>query len=342
MKHLFEKAQNKLKYFLQPKAIVLSYHRIADVAIDPWQLAVSPANFEQQLQVLKKYRLFTAGELVDQLNNGTLKNGMVCITFDDGYRDNYVIAKPLLHRYKSPSTIFIPFHYVDQKRQFWWNELQTIVLGRHELPPNLSILINEEQFHFNLETDSKFDKVQWQKQSSWVWYEEPPSKRCKLYLELWKRLQTLDHEVIISILNELRSWSSLSIVADELDCPVSVGELGHLIHDPLFEIGIHTNTHPALAYLNKQKQYEEIETCKRKLFDLGNHKTESIAYPYGIYNNATISVCKELGLNGGFTTTDKPVLANDHSLELGRFHVKNLNGKEFEKQLNYWIKGYNF
>ena len=148
-KNLLARGHKKLRYFFQPKAVVLCYHRISDVAIDPWEITVSPENFRQQLQVLKKYKLFTAGQLTEQLQNGFLQNGMVCLSFDDGYRDNYVVAKPLLQQYKCPSTFFIPVHYLDQQRQFWWDELQSVLLGAHSLPKHLSISINGEQFNFD-------------------------------------------------------------------------------------------------------------------------------------------------------------------------------------------------
>jgi hypothetical protein len=37
----------------KPKPVILMYHRIADDQIDYWRLAVSPAHFEEQLQVLR-------------------------------------------------------------------------------------------------------------------------------------------------------------------------------------------------------------------------------------------------------------------------------------------------
>ena len=43
--------------FLRPKetkALVLMYHRVCDIETDPWQLAVSPNNFESQIKALKK------------------------------------------------------------------------------------------------------------------------------------------------------------------------------------------------------------------------------------------------------------------------------------------------
>jgi hypothetical protein len=73
------------------------YHRIDHVDSDPWELTVSPENFEDQLQVLtKRYRVVPVNELSAQLGKGAIRHKSICLTFDDGYRDNYLYAKPLL------------------------------------------------------------------------------------------------------------------------------------------------------------------------------------------------------------------------------------------------------
>ena len=342
MKNLLRRAQKKLRYFFQSKAIVLCYHRIVDVTIDPWELTVSPENFEQQLRVLKNYQLCTGSQLIEHLQNRSLKNGMICITFDDGYRDNYRIARPLLQKYTSPSTFFIPIHYIGQEELFWWDELQAIILGKHDLPQKISILINGERLDFDLGVESKHSEEKGQKLTSWIWYDTPPTKRSALYIELWKRLRPLDLGSISVILSELRKWSLLNIIGGELELPMGIIELKDMIVNPLFEIGVHTVTHPALAFHNRQKQYEEIAGCKERLVELGNKITNTIAYPYGIYNDDSVEICKQVGLKGGFTTENKAVHTYDHPLKLGRIHVKNWNGTEFEKNLRYWIKGFRF
>ena len=45
------------------------------------------------------------------------------MTFDDGYRDNVHVAKPLLERFEIPATVFVVSAYVDSDRDFWWDEL---------------------------------------------------------------------------------------------------------------------------------------------------------------------------------------------------------------------------
>jgi len=93
---------------LHKRKAVLMYHRIASPVNDYWQLCVSPENFEQQLQVISKYK----------------KN--ILITFDDGYIDNYSNARPLLEKYQLPAIFFIATGNIDSGKEFWWDQLEQL------------------------------------------------------------------------------------------------------------------------------------------------------------------------------------------------------------------------
>src|ERR1044072_9851462 len=111
------------------KAIVLMYHRVASVSADPWELAVQPEHFEQHLAILKnKFHVVPLTELVHQLQQRKLRTDCVCLTFDDGYSDNFINAKPLLEKYQCPAIFFIATKFINRKDMFWWDELQQIML----------------------------------------------------------------------------------------------------------------------------------------------------------------------------------------------------------------------
>ena len=337
---LIRKGFQRIQYFLKKKAIVLSYHRIANPDIDPWEILVSPANFEEQLQVLKKYKIITPAQLLRYLKSGRLENNTVCITFDDGYEDNYVTARPLLEKFNFQSTIFIPVHFIGQQREFWWDELQSIIFCTCDLPQKLSISIVDQTFEFDLEDDARFNTLQYEKNTSWIWYEEIKTKRAELYLRLWEQLRPLKYDAIENVLEKLKQWSSFAKTVDKTNFPMTEDQLHSIVEHPLFDIGIHTVTHPALAYHGRQYQYNEISSCKKQLEILSGHPVNTIAYPYGIYNEETIEVAKELGVGIGFTTQGSAVQSTDHPLKLARYHVKNWNGNEFERRLRLWTKGF--
>lgn len=101
---------------------VLNYHsvsadaswlRIADL------IAVSPALFQRQLRYLTRrgYISLTLAELHERLaapRDGSRPRRLVALTFDDGYRDNWSVAFPLLKQYNVKATIFVGSGFVDE------------------------------------------------------------------------------------------------------------------------------------------------------------------------------------------------------------------------------------
>ncbi|MHB8544294.1 MAG: glycosyltransferase [Leptospirales bacterium] len=86
---------------------VLMYHRVSeDQGRDI--LSVTPFAFAEQMSWLHEegYRVLAVEEALSHLDAGTLPEKSVSITFDDGYRDNYEEAFPVLSRYRMPAIIF--------------------------------------------------------------------------------------------------------------------------------------------------------------------------------------------------------------------------------------------
>lgn len=99
---------------------ILMYHYISepppDANIYRRDLSVTPANFEAQLAWLRSegYESITLTDLVYHLALGwPLPDKPVILTFDDGYRDNYTHAFPLLKKYEYTGTFFLVTHPID-------------------------------------------------------------------------------------------------------------------------------------------------------------------------------------------------------------------------------------
>lgn len=89
---------------------ILMYHSINPNALPEDRIVVPPIIFERQMQFLKKHKynvisLKSLGQLISQKQRIPLKT--VVITLDDGFRDNYLYAFPILKKYNLPATIFI-------------------------------------------------------------------------------------------------------------------------------------------------------------------------------------------------------------------------------------------
>jgi peptidoglycan/xylan/chitin deacetylase (PgdA/CDA1 family) len=92
---------------------ILTYHSISN-EIEPDE-TVTPKEFEKQLQYIKEnYKVISLEEAVEYIQTDIEKiSGSIVITFDDGYRDNYRHAYPLLKKYNFPATIFLVSDFIN-------------------------------------------------------------------------------------------------------------------------------------------------------------------------------------------------------------------------------------
>lgn len=121
------------------------YHHIAvppagadDIRRD---LSVPPAAFEEQLRSLKQlgYQSITLGELALHLTVGApLPERPVVLTFDDGYRDAYTEAFPLLQRYGFSGTFFLVTAPLDQHNEEWlsWRQVAEMHAAGMQFEPH--------------------------------------------------------------------------------------------------------------------------------------------------------------------------------------------------------------
>jgi len=85
-----------------------TYHHVDPKLVN--EIAITPAAFEAQLKVLKDggYHPITARQLAEHHEKGTpLPDKPVMITFDDGWRNQYQFAAPLLKKYGFVATFFV-------------------------------------------------------------------------------------------------------------------------------------------------------------------------------------------------------------------------------------------
>lgn len=80
------------------KSLILCYHSVSNSG---WRFSTSPTQFEKHIKFLKKN--FTIISLAEALK-GTAG---VCITFDDGYKDVFTVAYPILKKHGLTAAVFI-------------------------------------------------------------------------------------------------------------------------------------------------------------------------------------------------------------------------------------------
>ena len=99
-----------------PAVRILYYHSISD---DPVRSSVSPAAFEGQMAHVRNqgYRVLHLSDVVRRLAAGApLPDRALAVTLDDGFRDNYDAALPVLVRFEIPATVFLTAGYIGTDR----------------------------------------------------------------------------------------------------------------------------------------------------------------------------------------------------------------------------------
>ena len=135
---------------------ILMYHHINYLSSNTskeWRdLTVSPATFEEQMKYLfeQNYQPITFKKFIDYFNKGEkIPEKTLIITFDDGWRNQYNYAFPVLKKYNFPATFFVVVNYVGASKFMSWEQLKELIangmeIGSHSMNhPNLRNLPEE-------------------------------------------------------------------------------------------------------------------------------------------------------------------------------------------------------
>ncbi len=98
------------------RAVVLYYHRIGQTDV----LTTEGEEFSRQLRYFKSnYECISLAELCQRLREGrAFRRRSLVITFDDGYRDNFTEAAPLLKEIGLTATFFVSTGFIETERDF--------------------------------------------------------------------------------------------------------------------------------------------------------------------------------------------------------------------------------
>ncbi|BAZ09727.1 polysaccharide deacetylase [Calothrix sp. NIES-4071] len=323
---------------LAPSGLILLYHRVTELGSDPWSLCVSPQHFAEHLEVLQKLGVTVP---LQQMNH-TLQSGkrlerQVVVTFDDGYADNLHNAKPLLERYGIPATIFLTTGYMVQEEEFWWDELDRILLQPGCLPSVLSLSVSGRNYKWELSKDGDYSEQDYQYNRRLNWKKKNISSiRHSIYYSLYKLLYSLPKHERAHLIDQIRIWAGASTQVRPTHCTLTQSQMLELAQGELIEIGAHTITHPFLATLPSQAQQEEITSSKTLLEEILERRITSFAYPHGNFGSETKTIVQEAGFSCACSTTTGNVRKNSDRYALPRVVVEDWDGDEFARRLSVY------
>jgi peptidoglycan/xylan/chitin deacetylase (PgdA/CDA1 family) len=302
--------------------IILMYHRIAEPRRDPWDLAVSPARFAEQTEVLRRTcRVLPMDRLVDRLAAGSLPADAAAITFDDGYRDNLTEGHPILARNDLPATVFLATAAIGSGAAFWWDELADLVLEA----PSVAGMLPSRGLDIRLGAPEPGDRRVWRAADG------AATARQSLYLDLWREFRGLDEAGRRTAMAEARHLFGGAGASDSV--PMTSDDVRALTDGGLVAIGAHTVTHPTLSGLPLERQRAEIATSAATCREIVGDRVRGFAYPYGDRSAATISAVRAEGLAWACSTVARPVAAADDRWDLPRIQVADWDGETFARQL---------
>ncbi len=263
---------------MQSAITVLMYHRVLeDVECPdyPFPSLVMPRSlFEAQLAYLSEHtRVLTVSDALRRL--GDVSQGskpLVCLTFDDGYEDNFQIAAPLLEAKGFPGTFFITAGAVQEQKPLWYDRAA-----------DLWALLGAEKLRELTRRSADTDGARVDTRQSWIEW-----------------LKGISHDRRGVIMATLES----AVNDSELPCPLMTADQVRQLAERGHEIGSHTLWHPILTTMGEDERRDEIDGARKLLQEWTRGAVEGFCYPNGDFDLAVIQQLREAG--HGYACTTRP------------------------------------
>ncbi len=322
--------------------IILLYHSVAKVRTDPWGVRVKPRNFMEQMMVLKAHcRVMRLADLDQALSAGEIPPRAVVVTFDDGYVDNLLHAKPAMQRCGVPGTVFVSSGYMDQRDEYWWDEIDRLILQPGTLPREIEIAVAGRTLSWKLGDAADYGPIRAWRDRHWFAWQEPRNPRQRMFLEFWEALRSAPSVAQREdAIEQLRRLAGASRDGRSTHRCCSGAQARELAAGGLIEIGAHTVHHPSLGHLPVTEQRREVFDSKAALEATLQVQVQSFSYPFGAridYTPDTIALLKEAGYRQACSNFPAPLTASVDRFQYPRRVVMDWDGREFARRLAGWF-----
>ena len=287
----------KIDHFMHPpKGEIIMLHRVVSDGAKlshNRQFDISPANLQLMLQQYRQrgYWFASIDDVYDmQLSRKYTDYPFVCITLDDGYKDNLTEALPVFKQYDCPFCVYVASGFPDYTAFLWWYMLEAYIMDNSEITlPSGNHLTCD-----TIETKNK-------------------------------TFETL-HSLISAHLNgDVRLWIAENmpfILPYEKGLinrmALSEDQLCQLTAEPLCTIGAHTINHVFLSHLTKDEKIKEIQGSKSRLEQIINSPISHFSYPYGDFDAECVDVVRKSGFHTAVMAWGGGVRSNSNIYALPR------------------------
>lgn len=250
-------------------------------------ISLSQSAFRKHMAFLKWF--FNPVSLEDYLI-GKPSSRDVVITIDDGTAITYDSIIPIIEKWNIPITFFVATQQVDNGPLIWAAYINALCF---------------ENIYEKLEINGKL--------LSLGSLEEMVAAKNYLVSEATK---TGDQRGFV---NKLRRKYKIPEEVDRYYRGMSSNQLEKAGKHALVTLGAHSISHPDLSRLNRQEQLEEIKGSLDLIRNVSKSQVSTFAYPSGDYNQITLEVLSELGIEKSFAVKSKNL--GQPNLEIERIGV---------------------
>jgi len=239
----------------EPRFAILCYHRVGIEGV-PLYSTLEPRIFESQMQYLRRhYRVLSLTQMLEELESPASAKPAVSVTFDDGYRDLFVHAFPILRKYEIPATIFAIVDAIETEKAPWYDRifLGLYVYSGRAITVDLDVLTEFRLENATARLVAAETIVRWLRM-------QPDSKRRDFCSDLSGRLLVPEAE----LQRRMLTWEQLRIMqAGGIAC------------------GSHTLTHPVLSQVNHEDRIRELRESREILEMRLGQPIPYFAFPFG-------------------------------------------------------------
>lgn len=247
--------------------VVLTFHRVLpaeEIRRIPWDCNIfEKETFRHVMAFISNYPIIDLQEGINRLasSHKERRQAWVAVTFDDGFRDFYVHAFPILLALKIPTTLFLTSGPVHNGRGFWWDEIAERLWDQPFLVAAIPRLQNEFPAFCGeiAEFARTRDKKRWDGLQRGIRCFPPVARN--LFLE-----EVVGH---VPIKNDGRHRGT-----------VSVEQVREMARAGI-AIQSHTVTHPYLNELELNELRRELEESKEAISSWTGEPVDLLAYPAG-------------------------------------------------------------
>ena len=261
------------------------------------QGSISKDDFYKLIKFIGKKNILDADIFFEKFKKNNLKENEVCLTFDDGIKCQIDVALPVLEDLKIKSFFFVHTSIFEDKpdnleifRYFRMNYFNDI----NDFYINFYKALNKDQNNFFKQNQTKIKDAK-------IKFPHYSIEDIKFRLVRDIVLKRTEYEkTMFLMMNEKKFepkifYSNLFFNSEDLK---NLNKLGHLV-------GLHSHNHPtlleALSYEEQKQEYKQCISNISKILGKSQDEIKWMSHPYGSYDNNTLQILKELGIELGFT-----------------------------------------